>query len=184
MKQFQVPLTDVEAWEIGQALNYPYLGYTDLSPQADDAARAAGYVFASRYMPPSMLQSDPKDGPTFHVNVPPAQGDPPVKPAISSVTIGITSVADNGTIDGGAAAATVRVSLVDTGAVAGDLVRIYDGGVQTGASYTLLADDITATYADVPTASLGIAAHVLTSRFVHSSNLSAVSAAWHITITA
>src|SRR5438132_1343705 len=46
---------------------------------------------------------------------------------------------------------TVKVSLTGTGAVAGDTIQLYDGtgtGTPLGTSYTLLASDITATFAN------------------------------------
>lgn len=61
-------------------------------------------------------------------------------PTIVSVYNGGTSVANSGTTT--SAALTVNVTL-PAGAVAGDLLRLFDGGTQTGSDYTLTSTDIT-----------------------------------------
>ena len=83
----------------------------------------------------------------------------PNAPTITSVTDDVSPA--TGTLANNASTndtnLTIKVSLVGTGAVAGDTIQLYNGsgtGSQLGTSYTLTGTDITNTFANLQTSTL------------------------------
>jgi len=80
----------------------------------------------------------------------------PGAPAITAVTDDvalITGALANGGLTNDTNL-TVRISLASTNALAGDTIQLYNASTALGSAYTLLAADITNSYADVATGTL------------------------------
>lgn len=77
----------------------------------------------------------------------------------------------------------VRVGITGSGAIAGDIVRVYNG-LALMATYTLLSGDISNDFADVPVSSLTNATYAFNATIQTSAGMSAHSAAnYHVTET-
>ncbi|WGS19721.1 Ig-like domain-containing protein [Bradyrhizobium sp. ISRA463] len=106
----------------------------------------------------------------------------PTAPSITSITDDVSPL--TGTLTSGASTndtdLTVKVSLIGTGAVAGDTVQLYNGSgttSQLGTSYTLTSSDISNGFANVQTGTLtNGTTYTLTARVTdQAGNQSAVS---------
>jgi hypothetical protein len=115
---------------------------------------------------------------------------PPAAPSITSVTDDVPQ--GIGLLQNGAGTndtdLTVKVSLIGTGAVAGDTMQLHNGiGTDTrsqlGSSFVITAADITAGFANVQTGTLlTIGTYNITARLIdQAGNISAASAAFTVT---
>lgn len=169
-KLYKLPWNYTDQWEVGQMLLYPYDGYTDVTPQATDAAaQAAGAALENRYTPPD-FSITARGGSSLSVEFdkPDDLVGPPGTVAISTIKDSDgTTVAEAGSVAAGKTPLVVRVSLTNSGLVAGDTVRIYSGtgtGSPSGSAHTLNGTDITNGYCDVSTAALTAGAKSFTAR--------------------
>lgn len=187
--KYFLPLTTAQKWEIGQMLQYPYVGFNPVNPIADtNAAIAAGTLFMDRYTPHDFNQSSAPDQFQIFFDKPSTLTFPGAALAAGTIT-GVTGAggahADNSSTPD--TVLTVAMSLAGTNAVAGDLLRLFDAGVQTGADHTVTAGEITAVSASAVTAALAVSgtAHTLTAKLVRAGVPGPVSSnIWHITVTA
>lgn len=155
--QFQPPITDREAWEIGMAGALPYQVPPASSALTitDDAARAGGYIKGGAYLAPSIGSGGAKQGPTFEEDIPDAisAATPPGSPTISSMIASggaVISSGGSGTVHSN----TVVVVLSGTAVSSGSSVQVFNGGgIDSGSRITsaaLAASSISSGVASVP----------------------------------
>lgn len=168
-KNYVLPLNYTDQWEIGQMLLYPYYGQADVTPQATDAAaQAAGEALEDRYTPVGYPFTTRGSGDlSIEFDKPDDLVGPPGPISITSIKDSDgTTIAEAGSVAAAKTPLVVRVSLTNSGLVAGDTVKVYAGTGTTasGTGHTLDATDITNGYADVSTAALTAGAKTFTVR--------------------
>ncbi len=112
----------------------------------------------------------------------------PTAPTIAAVIDDTGSIAGGAIVAAGGSAAdndlTVRVSLANTGALAGNIVALADNGTATGTWARLTNADIANGYVGLQTGILSTGSHSLTANITDSvGNVGAASAAQTVTIT-
>lgn len=169
-KNYVLPWNYTDQWEIGQMLLYPYTGYTDVTPQATDAdAVAAGQDLEDRYTPPDFsFTVRGSGGLSVEFDKPDTLVGPPGGVTISTIKDSDgTTVTEAGSVAADKTPLVVRVSLGNSGLVAGDTVKVYSGtgtGSPSGSGHVLDGTDITNGYCDVSTAALTAGAKTFTAR--------------------
>ena len=108
----------------------------------------------------------------------------PNAPTISFVTDDVSpntgTIANNGSTND--ATPTVHISLVGTGAVAGDTVQLYNGTTAIGSAVTLTSGDIAAGFKDVTTTTLADGTYAFNATVTDAGNTSLASASYTIKI--
>lgn len=184
------PLTDAEAWQVGQVLNYPYAatGSANPIPEGDDAARVDGSAFANRYMPPGTSLSGAKISNSFEMHIQSALVPPPGAPSVTAVSASSGAAISNGGTTS-VHNALVKISLSGTGASAGNVMEIYNGATVStllGSPTVISAADISALTMSAFTGSVTSGGYVLTPRLAVSSGGSIGPAAtnpWSVTVS-
>jgi VCBS repeat-containing protein len=110
--------------------------------------------------------------------------DAPNAPTITRLTDDVSPV--TGTVANGASTndttPTVRVSLTGTGAVAGDIVQLFNGASTLGSAVTLSSGDISAGFKDITPSALSQGTYNLNATITDTGNTSAHSTDYSVTV--
>lgn len=188
---YNLPWSYPQQWEVGQMLLYPYDGYTDLTPQASDAAAvAAGAAREDRYTPPDFSDTIPNTSNLFVVFDKPAGlvGPTGVVVITSVRDDDMVNIADGGSVLDSATPLSALVTLGSCGAVVGDSVRLYSGtgtGSPIGTAVVLDASHIAAGTVRVSTGVYTAGAKTFTARVTKVAGGLAATASnvWDVTVT-